>query len=144
MAKSRIRYELKEWRKNPPVLCSAGPVGEDLFHWQATVMALADSPYRGGMFVVSIHFPPTYPNKPPKTKVYHPNISSDGTICLDILHEKWLPNATLFTILDSICCLMNEPNPDDALVPEIADIYKTDRAKFESTAQAWTRAYAIN
>jgi ubiquitin-conjugating enzyme E2 D/E len=28
----------------------------------------------------------------------------------------------------SICSLLTDPNPDDPLVPEIAHVYRTDRA----------------
>ncbi|GLJ44267.1 hypothetical protein SUGI_0925880 [Cryptomeria japonica] len=122
---------------------AAGPVAEDMFHWQATIMGPPDSPYAGGVFLVTIHFPPDYPFKPPKvafrTKVFHPNINSNGSICLDILKEQWSPALTISKVLLSICSLLTDPNPDDPLVPEIAHMYKTDRSKYETTARSWTQ-----
>ncbi|KAH9775221.1 UBC core domain-containing protein [Citrus sinensis] len=145
MASKRILKELKDLQKDPPTSCSAGPVAEDMFHWQATIMGPPDSPYAGGVFLVTIHFPPDYPFKPPKvafrTKVFHPNINSNGSICLDILKEQWSPALTISKVLLSICSLLTDPNPDDPLVPEIAHMYKTDRSKYETTARSWTQKY---
>ncbi|KAF4237245.1 hypothetical protein CNMCM8980_007121 [Aspergillus fumigatiaffinis] len=132
---------------DPPSSCSAGPVGDDLFHWQATIMGPGDSPYSGGVFFLTIHFPTDYPFKPPKvnftTRIYHPNINSNGSICLDILRDQWSPALTISKVLLSICSMLTDPNPDDPLVPEIAHVYKTDRPRYEATAREWTRKYAI-
>jgi ubiquitin-conjugating enzyme E2 D/E len=130
-----------------------------------------DSPYQGGVFFLTIHFPTDYPFKPPKvaftTRIYHPNINSNGSICLDILRSQWSPALTIskgkllqflqknyltwfwiflalsISVLLSICSLLCDPNPDDPLVPEIARIYKTDREKYNELAREWTRKYAM-
>ncbi|KAF0033447.1 hypothetical protein F2P81_013513 [Scophthalmus maximus] len=130
---SLIATELSDLQRDPPAQCSAGPVGDDLFHWQATIMGPSDSPYQNGVFFLTIHFPTDYPFKPPKvaftTKIYHPNINSNGSICLDILRSQWSPALTVSKVLLSICSLLCDPNPDDPLVPEIAHTYKADREK---------------
>merc|ERR1711877_71437 len=137
--------ELTDLGRDPPSSCSAGPIGDDLFHWQATIMGPGDSPYSGGVFFLDIHFPADYPFKPPKinftTKIYHPNINSNGSICLDILRSQWSPALTIAKVLLSICSLLTDPNPDDPLVPEIARIYKQDREKYVKCAREWTSKY---
>src|ERR1700742_5310057 len=64
-----------------------------------TVSLQSDSPFQGGVFFLAIHFPTDYPFKPPKvnftTRIYHPNINSNGSICLDILRDQWSPALTI-------------------------------------------------
>lgn len=160
MALKRINKELQDLNRDPPANCSAGPtgmfkkqhmysffIGDDLFHWQATIMGPKDSPYEGGVFSLSIVFPADYPFKPPKlhfqTKIYHCNISANGSICLDILRDQWSPALTIGKVLLSISSLLTDPNPNDPFVPEIAQLLKTDAKKHDQYAREWTQKYAI-
>jgi ubiquitin-conjugating enzyme E2 D/E len=148
MALRRIQKELQDLQRDPPGNCSAGPVDEaNLFQWTGTIMGPEDSPYHGGVYFLNIQFPSDYPFKPPKltftTRIYHPNINSNGSICLDILKDQWSPALTISKVLLSISALLTDANPDDPLVPEIAHVYKTDRARYEATAREWTQRYAM-
>ncbi|KAI3389407.1 hypothetical protein SNEBB_002802 [Seison nebaliae] len=146
MAVNRLRKELKDIEQSPPPNCTAGPEKENLFKWIGTIHGPDDSPYQGGVFFVDIQFPENYPYGPPKiffqTKIYHPNIRSNGAICLDILKESWSPALSISKVLLSITSMLCDPNPDDPLVPEIAFIYKKDRTKYNDIARRWTLKYA--
>ena len=144
----RIKKELENLKTDPPVNCSAGPEDDDIFKWTATLMGPSASPYQGGIFYLNIVFPQNYPFKPPKitfaTKVYHPNINSSGGICLDILKENWSPALTISKVLISICSLLDDPNPDDPLVPDIAELFKNDREAYNVKARDRTMVYAMS
>lgn len=85
---------------------SAGPVGDDMFHWRAVIIGPKDSPYQDGVFSLKVDIPMDYPFKPPhvsfETTVYHPNISAQGTICLDILKAAWSPALKISKVFHSI------------------------------------------
>jgi len=134
-------------QKDPPGGCSCGPESESNFYkWAGVIMGPADSPFAGGVFKLSIHFPSDYPFKPPKvnfdTRIYHPNVNSSGVICLDILKDQWSPALTISKVLLSILSLLTDPNPDDPLWPEVAHQYKTNRLAYDLTAREWTGMYA--
>ncbi|KAH8724500.1 ubiquitin-conjugating enzyme/RWD-like protein [Phaeosphaeriaceae sp. PMI808] len=148
MALKRINKELTDLGRDPPSSCSAGPIGDDLFHWQATIMGPVQRLTILRRRLLPSHpLPHRLPFQTPKvnftTRIYHPNINSNGSICLDILRDQWSPALTISKVLLSICSMLTDPNPDDPLVPEIAHVYKTDRSRYESTAREWTRKYAI-
>ena len=146
MALKRLQRELIEIQKDTPVNCSAGPCNNDLLNWEATIIGPTETPYEGGMFNLKILFPADYPFKPPKitfeTRIYHPNINSNGGICLDILKDQWSPALSITKVLLSICSLLSDPNPDDPLAPEIANMYKSNKEEFNRIAREYTLQYA--
>ena len=144
----RLTKELQEIRKDPPLNISAGPINDNLFEWEAVLLGPSETPYEGGVFILNIHISKDYPMKPPnilfKTKIYHPNINSTGAICLDILKSNWSPSLTISKLLLSICSLLNDPNCDDPLVPDIAKEYKQNYDLFVKNAKEWTQYYALH
>lgn len=148
MALRRLQREYTDIQKDPPANCTAGPVSDaDFFTWEALIFGPSDSPFQGGVFRLSINFPSDYPFKSPiitfKTKIYHPNINAAGGICLDILKSQWSPALSISKVLLSILSLLTDANPNDPLVPEIAQQYRTDRAAYDEVAREWTRLYAV-
>jgi len=143
----RLKKELEELEQNPPANCSAGIIGDDIYNWQATILGPEGSPYVGGIFYLRIEFPYDYPFKPPKviftTRIYHCNINSVGNICLDILKEQWSPALTISKVLLSICSIMDDPNPNDPLMIDIANLYLYNRERFNENAIYYTQRYAM-
>ena len=142
----RLKKELDDMQKNDIPNLSLGPVNDNLYEWEAIILGPISTPYEGGVFILNISIPSNYPFKPPivifKTRIYHPNINSAGSICLDILKNKWTPALTISKILLSICSLLSDPNPNDPLVPDIARQLKNDPESYFQTAKEWTVLYA--
>ena len=107
----RIKKELQDLSEHPLFNCSAGPIKDNLTEWEATIIGPEDTPYSGGVFTLSILFPPDYPFNPPKikfvTRIYHCNINQHGGICLDILKDQWSPALTISKVLMSISSLLS-------------------------------------
>lgn len=142
----RIKKELLDLKKASLANCSAGPEDDNIFHWVGSIVGPEDTPYENGIFELDIRFPEDYPYRPPdvrfKTPIFHCNVSERGVICLDILKDKWSPVLTISKVLLSISSLMSDPNPDDPLRPEIAEILRDNKEHHDALARLETSHHA--
>lgn len=102
-------------------------VSDNIYHIKINFIGPKETPYEETLNNIIILIPNEYPNKPPNirftNKIFHPNISNDGVICLDILKENWKPIYTIRTIIMSIISLLSEPNPNSPLNGDAAKLY---------------------
>lgn len=136
MAMLRLMSDFKAIQADPPSGVSASPVSEDnLFTWNATIIGPDESPWEGGIYQVRLQFPDQYPEKAPRvrfiTEMFHPNIFPDGTLCLDIIQDKWKPIYTVSMILTSIQSLLCDPNNDSPANVDAARMMKTDLKEYK-------------
>ena len=142
----RLQYELKNREELNSYGITLETNEDNIYKWIVIMKGPEKSPYENGTFCLSIEFPANYPFSPPLinfiTRIYHCNINNSGGICLDILKDQWSPALTVNKVLLSIISLLNDPNPDDPLVPEIAEVYQKDREKYIENAKRHTEIYA--
>ncbi|KAF7634249.1 UBIQUITIN_CONJUGAT_2 domain-containing protein [Meloidogyne graminicola] len=109
-------------------------------HWEAVIFGPQDTPFEDGTFKLSLEFSEEYPNKPPLvkfvSKMFHPNVYADGSICLDILQNQWSPTYDVAAILTSIQSLLDEPNPNSPANSQAAQLYRENRREYEKRVHA--------
>lgn len=94
----------------------------------------------GGLFLLRLQFPDQYPDKAPRVKfvseMFHPNIFSDGNLCLDIIQEKWKPIYTVSSILASVQSLLCDPNTESPANADAARLFLADRKAYNKRVRA--------
>ena len=70
------------------------------------------------------------------TKLFHPNVYTNGSICLDILQNQWSPIYDVAAILTSIQSLLTDPNPNSPANVEAAKLYQENRREYEKKVEA--------
>ncbi|KAG0260589.1 Ubiquitin-conjugating enzyme E2 T [Mortierella polycephala] len=146
----RMRKELKDLEIAPPTGVVCYPLNDNIVHLRAEITGPEDTPYVEGTFAIDIQIPDRYPFEPPRcqflTRIYHPNIDEQGRICLDILKSQpkgtWGPAISITTMLISLRLLLANPNPDDPLLVDVADEFKTHRDLFLQKAREYTTRFA--
>eukprot|EP01060_Flectonema_neradi_P003433 TRINITY_DN121_c5_g1_i1.p2 TRINITY_DN121_c5_g1~~TRINITY_DN121_c5_g1_i1.p2 ORF type:complete len:194 (+),score=57.94 TRINITY_DN121_c5_g1_i1:36-584(+) len=139
-ARRRLIKDYKKMKKDPPSGISAVPTDKGLMNWNAIIFGPDGTSWEGGSFKLKMEFGSEYPNKPPKvtflTKMFHPNIYNDGSICLDILQSQWSPIYDVWAILTAIQSLLTDPNPNSPANGEAARLYRDSRKEYDTRVRA--------
>uniref|UniRef100_A0A183CDT9 E2 ubiquitin-conjugating enzyme n=1 Tax=Globodera pallida TaxID=36090 RepID=A0A183CDT9_GLOPA len=139
-SRRRLMRDFKKLQDDPPAGVSGAPTEESIMHWEAVIFGPQDTPFEDGTFKLSLEFTEEYPNKPPTvkfvSKMFHPNVYADGSICLDILQNQWSPTYDVAAILTSIQSLLDEPNPNSPANSLAAQLYQENRREYEKRVHA--------
>jgi len=104
------------------------------------------TPYEGGVFRMRLSIGSEYPQVPPKgrflTKIFHPNVSAAGDVCVNVLKRDWKPDTGLAHILSVIRCLLIEPNAESALNEEAGKLLLEGFDEFAVKAKMMTEIHA--
>ncbi|RPA82798.1 hypothetical protein BJ508DRAFT_413960 [Ascobolus immersus RN42] len=144
----RILRELEDMAKDKTSGMQATVVDpSDYTHLEGEFLGPPGTPYEGGRYLIDITLPANYPFLPPKmyfkTKVWHPNISSQtGAICLDTLSQKWSPVLTIKTALLSLQSLLDAPEPSDPQDAQVANMMINNPTEYRKIAREWAIRYA--
>ncbi|KAJ1844542.1 NEDD8-conjugating protein ubc12 [Coemansia sp. RSA 2703] len=90
--------------------------------------------YAAGEFRFSFEVSENFPHEPPKVlctqTIYHPNIDTEGHVCLNVLREDWKPVLNIQSVIFGLQMLFLEPNPEDPLNKDAAKLMLEDRQRF--------------
>ncbi len=102
----------------------------------------------GGFFKATLKFPEDFPNSPPEMRfvsdIWHPNIYTDGKVCISILHppgvdvhnqqesadERWRPILGVEGVLVSVMSMLSAPNADSPANIDAAKMFREDLPTF--------------
>ncbi|KAK4712477.1 hypothetical protein R3W88_006990 [Solanum pinnatisectum] len=146
-ARKRLMRDFKRLQQDPPAGISGAPYDNNIMLWNAVIFGPDDTPWDGGTFKLTLQFSEDYPNKPPTvrfvSRMFHPNIYADGSICLNILQNQWSPIYDVAAILTSIQSLLCDPNPNSPANSEAARMFSENKREYnrkvrEIVEQSWT------
>ena len=129
----RMTKDLNDMQLPPHVQLNL-PDPQDIMHFEISIKP-DEGYYKGAIFPFQFKVNHEYPHEPPKVKctkkLYHPNIDLQGNVCLNILRDDWKPVLSINSIVHGLCFLFDDPNPDDPLNKDAAEMLAANPHQFE-------------
>ena len=121
---------------------------EDPLDIQCDIEGPKATPYENGIFRVKLIISNDFPTQAPKgifiTKIFHPNISEKGEICVNTLKKDWNPSQwNLYNLFEVIKCLLIVPFPQSALNEEAGKLFMENYDEYFKIAKMYTNIYAM-
>ncbi|KAI0075171.1 hypothetical protein K474DRAFT_1676569 [Panus rudis PR-1116 ss-1] len=142
----RLMKELAELQTNPPEGIRVVTNEENMLDVTGIIQGPEGTPYAGGYFRVKFKFTEEFPAAPPKcwfaTKIFHPNVSAAGEICVNTLKKDWQSTYGIGHILVTVKCLLIYPNPESALDEEAGKLLLEDYDSYCERAKLITSVHA--
>ncbi|KAG8215209.1 ubiquitin-conjugating enzyme/RWD-like protein [Butyriboletus roseoflavus] len=142
----RMMREISELKNSPPEGIRIVTSEENILDITGIIEGPEGTPYAGGYFRVRFKFTEEFPAAPPKcwfaTKIFHPNVSSAGEICVNTLKKDWRSSYGIGYILVTVKCLLIYPNPESALDEEAGKLLLEDYDNYFSRAKLITSVHA--
>ncbi|KAI9270889.1 ubiquitin-conjugating enzyme/RWD-like protein, partial [Sporodiniella umbellata] len=119
---------------------------ESLTPIEAWIRGSDGTPYEEGYFKIRLVLDDSFPQAPPKgyfeTKIFHPNVSEKGEICVSTLKKDWQPELGIRHVLLAIKCLLIVPNAESALNEEAGRLLLDHYEDYATRARLYTSIQA--
>jgi len=143
----RVVREVAALRSCPPEGIRVVTSEENMLDITGIIAGPTGTPYEGGYFRVEFQFGDEFPAAPPKcrfvTRIFHPNVSKAGEICVNTLKKDWKSSFGIEHILVTVKCLLIYPNGESALDEEAGKLILERYEDFARQAKLMTSIHAM-
>ncbi|XP_047315353.1 ubiquitin-conjugating enzyme E2 22-like [Impatiens glandulifera] len=142
----KLAKELKNLNETPPEGIRVNVNDDDFAVIYADIEGPGGTPYENGVFRMKLILSHDYPHTPPKgyflTKIFHPNIATNGEICVNTLKKDWNSTLDLRHVLIVVRCLLIEPFPESALNEQAGKLLLENYEEYARHARIYTGIHA--